>query len=264
MKKYIETIKIMFKSQMAYRFDIFISMVFSVSKIILAYVLWGAIFSTKDEVAGFTFNGMISYYIISSFIAQLNQSSSAGWQISAEIRQGLFSKYMVRPMNIFGYFTAHTAGTVLLLLIFNLAAAVLWTFLFGVKITLAGSFYDILLSVVLILLGLLFMMQLNYYIGILAFKFLDIGPFMMIKDNIIEFVAGSFIPLALLSDKILLVMRFLPFYYVSYLPTMLLLGRNGQEALTGVLVLAGWNIFFAVLNTISFRKLKYRYDGVGI
>ena len=181
MKKYIETIKIMFKSQMAYRFDIFISMVFSVSKIILAYVLWGAIFSTKDEVAGFTFNGMISYYIISSFIAQLNQSSSAGWQISAEIRQGLFSKYMVRPMNIFGYFTAHTAGTVLFLLIFNLAAAVLWTFLFGVKITLAGSFYDILLSVVLILLGLLFMMQLNYYIGILAFKFLDIGPFMMIR-----------------------------------------------------------------------------------
>ena len=35
---------------MAYRFDIFISMVFSESKIILAYVLWGAIFSTKDEV----------------------------------------------------------------------------------------------------------------------------------------------------------------------------------------------------------------------
>lgn len=254
----------MFKSQMAYRFDIFISMVFSVSKIILAFVLWGAIFGTKDEVAGFTFNGMISYYIINSFITQLNQASSAGWQISAEIRQGLFSKYMVRPMNIFGYFTAHTAGSALFLLIFNLTAAVLWTLLFGVKITFTGSFYDILFAIVLILLGLLFMMQLNYYIGILAFKFLDIGPFMMIKDNIIEFVAGSFIPLALLSDRILLVMRFLPFYYISYLPTMLLMGKNGQEAFTGLVVLAFWNIFFAVLNAITFKKLKYRYDGVGI
>lgn len=264
MKKYIETTKIKFKTQMAYRFDILISIVFSVSRIILAYVLWSAIYSSRDEVAGFTFNGMISYYILSAFISQLNQTSSAGWQISAEIRQGLFSKYMVRPMNIFGYFTAHTAGSALFLMIFNLVAAVLWTYLFGVKITLSGSFVGILHAIALILLGLFFMMQLNYYIGILAFKFLDIGAFMMIKDNIVEFVSGSFVPLALLSDRILLVMKYLPFYYVSYLPTMLLLGRNVEEALTGLMVLTAWNIAFAVLNAVTFRKLKYRYDGVGI
>ncbi|MBP7177345.1 MAG: ABC-2 family transporter protein, partial [Thermoclostridium sp.] len=160
MRKYLETVKVLFKSQLAYRFDILMNIVFSVSRIILAYVLWSAIYDKENVVAGFTFNAMMSYYIISSFMGQLNQASSTGWQISAEIRQGLFSKYMVRPMSIFGYFSAQTTGVALFYLLFNLVAAVLWSLLFGVKIVLTASLQDILLSVGLILLGLLFMMQL--------------------------------------------------------------------------------------------------------
>jgi len=264
MKKYLETVKVLFKSQLAYRFDILMNIVFSITKILLAYVLWSAIYSSSEEIAGFTFNGMMSYYIISTFISQMNKSTSTGWQISAEIRQGLFSKYMVRPMSIFGYFSAHTAGVALFYISFNLAAAVLWTLLFGVNIALAAGFQNILLTVILVLLGLLFMMQLNYFIGILSFKFLDTGIFMMIKDNILEFVAGSFIPLALLSEKVIIVMKFFPFYYVSYLPTLLLMGRNGHEALQGVAVLTVWNLFFAVLNAITWKRLKVKYEGVGI
>jgi ABC-2 type transport system permease protein len=264
MRKYLETIKILFKSQLAYRFDILLNIVFSVSKIILAYVLWSAVYGKQNEVAGFTFNAMMSYYIISSFMAQLNQATSTGWRISAEIRDGLFSKYMVRPMSIFGYFSAHTTGVALFFFSFNLLAAVLWSFLFGVDIVLTASLQEILIAVGLILLGLLFMMQLNYYIGILAFKFLETHLFMMIKDNILEFVAGTFIPLALLSEKILTVMKYFPFYYVTYLPTMVLLGRNGNEAPTGLFVLAVWNLFFWALNAVTWKKLRIQYDGVGI
>ncbi len=264
MRKYLETVKVLFKSQLAYRFDILMNIVFSVSRIILAYVLWSAIYDKENVVAGFTFNGMMSYYIISSFMGQLNQASSTGWQISAEIRQGLFSKYMVRPMSIFGYFSAQTTGVALFYLLFNLVAAVLWSLLFGVKIVLTASLQDILLSVGLILLGLLFMMQLNYYLGILAFKFLDTGIFMMIRDNILEFVAGTFIPLTLLSENVLLVMKCFPFYYVTYLPTMVLMGRNGHEAPTGLVVLVVWNSFLWALNTATWNRLKVKYDGVGI
>lgn len=264
MKKYFETAKVLFKSQLAYRFDILMNFVFSITKILLAYVLWSAVYGSNHEIAGFTFHGMMSYYIISTFIAQLNQSTSVGWQISAEIRQGLFSKYMVRPMSIFGYFSAHTAGIAIFYVSLNLLAAILWTLLFGVDLVLAADTCNVLFAVILVLLGLWFMMQLNYYIGILAFKFLDTGVFMMIKDNILEFVAGSFIPLALLSEKVLTVMRFFPFYYVSYLPSLLLMGRNGHEALQGGAVLIAWNLFFAALNAITWKRLKVKYDGVGI
>jgi len=63
---------------------------------------------------------------------------------------------------------------------------------------------------------------------------------------------------------VLTVMRFFPFYYVSYLPSLLLMGRNGHEALQGGAVLIAWNLFFAALNAITWKRLKVKYDGVGI
>lgn len=264
MKMYIETAKVLFKSQLAYRFDTLLSMVFTVSKIILAYVLWGAIFESRELVAGFTFHSMISYYIISSFFSQLDQSSGTGRQISDEIRDGLFSKYMVRPINIFGYFSAQTAGVSAYLLGFNLLAALVWVVIFRIQLAITGELALLLAALGLLLLGLIFMMQLNFYIGILAFKFLETGVFMMIKDNILQFVTGTLIPLTIIPAPIVAVMQYFPFYYVTYLPTMLALGRKQEEILLGVIVLVIWNLAMAVINTWTWRRLRTKYDGVGI
>lgn len=264
MRKYIETAKVLFKAQLVYRFDILLTMVFTISKILLAHVLWGAIFENQDTVSGFTYSSMLTYYIISSFITQLDQSAGTGSQIAAEIRNGRFSKYIVKPMSIFGYFTAQTAGVSAFLLSFNLLAALAWALLFRVDFAMTGDMEVILSALVLILLGLLFMMQMNYYIGILAFQFLDTGVFSMIKDNVVQFATGSLLPLVLLPAGIVDAMRLLPFYYVSYLPSMLLIGRSKNEAITGMIVLVIWNAAFGLLNAATYKRLKTKYDGVGI
>lgn len=264
MKKYFEAAKIMFKTQMAYRFNIITSVIFTISKILLAYVLWGAIFGKQSVISGFTFNAMLSYYIISSFLSQLDQSSTIGWQISEEIRNGSFSKYILRPMGIFRYFTAQTAGTAAFLLSFNLIAAMVWVFIFHINFTITSNLQILSAVLFLTFLGLLFLLQLNYFIGILTFKFLDIGIFMMIKDNIVQFVTGALIPLTLLPPEIVKVMTFFPFYYISYLPSMLLLGRNANEILPGIAILIVWNIVLGILNSVTYKRLKSIYDGVGI
>lgn len=264
MSKYIETAKVMFKCQLAYRFDIIMNIVLTVSKMLLAYVLWSAVFESQGTVAGFTLNSMMSYYIISSFLTQLDQATNTGWNIAEDIRNGSFSKYIIKPMSIFGYFTANTAGVSSFLLIFNLLAAVLWALIFRVEFVMTDDVLLILQAVVLILLGLLFMVQLSYFIGILAFKVLDVTVFMLVKDNTAEFVKGSLIPLTLLPPGIIGIMKFFPFYYITYLPTMLLLGRNGNEALTGIVVLICWIILFRFINSFTYKRLRHRYEGVGI
>ena len=71
MRKYTETALIYFKAQLIWRADTVFNMLFTVTKIIFAYVLWGVIFEGKDMIAGFTFNIMLSYYIISYFLSQI-------------------------------------------------------------------------------------------------------------------------------------------------------------------------------------------------
>ena len=118
MKKYLEIAKIHFKAQIAYRFDVAMTMVFTISKILFAYILWGAVFGQNETVAGFTFPMMFSYYIISSFLYQIEMSSGVSGEVSARIRDGSFSKYMVIPVNTQGYFIVQTLGAMMFYLLF--------------------------------------------------------------------------------------------------------------------------------------------------
>ena len=114
------------------------------------------------------------------------------------------------------------------------------------------------------LLGRVFLTQLNFYLGILTFRFQDIWLFLMIKSNLMAFLTGAMVPLALLPGGILTVLRLTPFYYTGYLPAMLVLGRGEGEATIGALVLCAWITFFFFLNKLTYQNLRTRYDGVGI
>lgn len=264
MRKYLEVAKILFKAQLSWRFDIAFNMIFITIKILFAFIIWGAVFGEHKEVAGFNFNTMLSYYIISSFLSQLEMSEGVSGEISGRIRNGSFSKYMVIPVKIEGYFLAQTFGAAALHMIFNLIAAIVWVFIFHIRFTVTNDPFLILSAALMVILGLVFMVQLNFFIGILAFKFQDIGLFLMIKGNIVVFVTGTMIPLILLPGVIQSVMRLFPFYYVTYLPSMLFIGRNAGEILIGLLTLSLWMLAFVFINKISYGRLRRKYDGVGI
>ncbi len=264
MRKYIEIIKIVFKSQLAWRFDIATNVLFTIVKIVFAYLLWDNMFSNQEFIAGFTFHSMLSYYIINSFLSQLDMSDGVSGEISSKIREGTFSKYMVIPVNIQGYFIAQTVGASVFYLIFNFIAAMVWIFIFRIKFTFASNPLLILAAVAMVIMGILFMIQLNYFLGLLTLKFQDIFLFLMIKNNLLLFITGTMIPLILLPNIIVDIMRYLPFYYVTYLPSMLLIGRNGEEIRFGLICLPAWLLIFAIINKFTYHRLRIRYDGVGI
>ena len=264
MKKYLETAKTLFKAQLNYRFEMVAQMLFTVTKILFAYVLWGAVFGTRDVVAGFTFNAMLSYYIISSFVSQLDMSDSMGNEISARIRNGTFSKYMVIPVSVSGYFGAQTAGAAAFYL-----SSICCRPSYGCWFSASGCFsqgtpISSAWPCSCADLGLIFMIQLNFLLGILTFKFQDIWLFMMIKYSILAFATGTMLPLSMLPQGMVTLMRYLPFYYVTYLPSMLLIGRAGGEAATGVWIMLAWVAALIPINRWIYARLRVRYDGVGI
>jgi ABC-2 type transport system permease protein len=264
MKKYMEISKIIFKAQLAWRFDIAVNVLFTIVKIIFAYLIWDNIFGERELVGGFTFHSMLSYYIISSFLSQLDMSEGISYEISSKIRGGTFSKYMVIPVNIQGYFMAQTAGASVFYLIFNFLAAIVWIFVFQIQFAFTANPLLHLAAVILVLLGLVFMLQLNYFLGLLTLKFENINIFLMIKGNIMLFITGAMVPLALLPELIVTAMRFLPFYYVTYLPSMLLIGRNTEEIAYGLTFLPLWILLFLLINKYTYNRLRVRFDGVGI
>ena len=70
MRKYREIMRAYLKTQLVWRADVAFHMVFIMSKVLFAWLLWGMIFRERNMVADFTFHGMLSYYIVSSFLSQ--------------------------------------------------------------------------------------------------------------------------------------------------------------------------------------------------
>ena len=171
MYKYWEISKTYMKTQLVWRTDVIFNMLFTITKILFAYLLWGMVFKDKDVAGMFTFYSMVSYYITSSFLSQLEMSSGISNEIYWRIRNGTFSKYMVIPVGIEKYFLAMEAGVVLFYILFDFIAALVWVFIFQIDFTFTNNPVIIVCAIVITLLGLVFMVQLNYLLGIMGLKY---------------------------------------------------------------------------------------------
>jgi ABC-2 type transport system permease protein len=252
------------KTQLVWRADVVFNMIFTISKILFAYLLWNIIFAGRGTVMGFSFYGMMSYYIVSSFLSQLEMSQGVSEEINQRIRLGTFSKYMVVPVNIEVYFLAMELGAVLFYIVFDFLAGVVWIGIFQIQFQSTENLSVIVCAVLMIVVGMIFMVQLNYYLGLLTLKYQGIGTFLMIKNNLVSLITGSIIPLALFPETIIQVMKFLPFYYIAYLPSMLLVGYCEDEALPGIAIISIWCIVLQVVIKYTWNKYVREYDGVGI
>ncbi len=264
-RKYWAVATVLFKAQLIYRFDVAMTALATVGRVLFAWILWGAIFSGRDTVGGFTFQAMLSYYLVSSFLATLEMSSGVSSEVSARIREGTFSRFMVIPTHPLPHFVAQNFGAAAYYAVFAVLATVLSGVLFGVRLTLWQSAGSLLCALAMIPLGLVFMVSYQFFIGVLAFKFQDIGFFWHLQSNVIAFATGTLFPLTLLPVPVISALRLLPFHYVTYMPAMLLTGQaTAREGLFGLAVLAVWSAAMLVISRSTYHRLRVKYEGVGI
>ena len=263
-RKYIEIAKLSFKSQLTWRFDILFNMLYTIARILFAVVVWGVIFRENTLVGGFTYQAMLSYYVASSFFSQIEATHSSTDEIIRRIRGGAFSGLMVTPVNVEGRFLAMSVGGKLFHGIFLICTAIFCALLFRIPFAFASRPWIIVGAFVLEMLGLLFIMQLNFLIGVLAFKLENTWVLSMIKNNIIAFATGVIVPLALLPEVVREAFALLPFYYVTYLPSMLLIGLETERLYTGFAVLMIWCAALFFMNRWIYDTLRKKYEGVGI
>ena len=263
-KKYFEIIKINFKECIIWRFDVLANLLLSVTKIMFAYILWKAVFGENEAISGFTFYSMLTYYVTAAFLSGADMSKKISSEICTRVISGTFSKYIIIPVNIQIYFMAQNFGKMVFYLLLNIISLFTWVFILQLSFSFTNNMYYLGTAAVMALLGLIFMTEFQFFIGILSFKFLEISMFRIIADNIVIFITGAVIPLSLLPETVIAVMRIFPFYYIIYLPSMLVIGRNGNEAVSGLIILSVWALVFFIINDLLYKILRVLFEGAGI
>lgn len=265
MKKYLEIAKVLFRAQLVYRFDVMMTALGMAARVLFAFILWGAVFTERETVGNFTYEAMLSYYLVSSFLASVEKSGGVSGEVSQRIRGGTFSKYMVIPDNPMAHFLAQTLGSAGYYAVFSALTALFCALAFGIAPTFSRDLAALACAALMVPVGLVFMVCYQYFIGLLAFKFQDIGFFWHVQGAILQFATGGIVPLSLLPEPAVMVFRFLPFTYVTYAPAMLLTGQmQAAEGLFGLAVLSAWTVGMVFIGQYSYQRLRVRYDGVGI
>lgn len=251
------------RARTAYRFDVWLGASMPFIRVLLAYMLWKVLFAGKTLIGGFTLETMTAYYVLTAFLARLDQTGGMVWEYAEDIKEGRFAKYLAKPVNPFGHFLSTAAARSLYVLGIAMISVIVLGLLLRNRFLLPVNPLQTLLAAAIAFLGLIFMASINWLTAVLAFKFKDITGFHMVKGNIVEFLAGTLLPLTLLPAGVQEGMRWMPFYYIQYLPASLFLGLKTDEGISGLLIMAGWTAGFLFLGEWAWRVLRRDDEGVG-
>ena len=261
MIKYWEVFKTEFKVSITYRMDVLISALFSAFKIVLIYLLWSAVYSENQVIEGMNLQDMITYYLIGSIISPITQGTGLLYDFADEVRNGQYSKYMVRPMSPLYYFAAGSIAR-------QVIPTLIGTATFSIVLIFWKSYFapvsvvGVLCCAVTCIIAMLMNIMISYIISASAFKFTAIAGFYLLINIIKTLLSGSLIPLNLIFGE--QVARIIPFSYITYFPAMLCLGKSNTSFLTAIMVLIFWTIvFFLIAKRLEKSAPKY-FEGVGI
>jgi len=262
--KYAHAFVVGLQSNLVYRWNFAVRSLFSLSHLVVVFVLWGAVFASRASVGDFTFAQTLTYFVVIFFLQFFVGAFNEDYLISEDIRNGLINQFLLKPINYFAYrLSVFTAARVVSGAMGVLALALALPFFHG-YLALPHDGWRIALAVPALAMTAMIQFSIAYCFGLLSFWFLEIQGFILLSMAIETVLGGQFFPLDLLPHGVFAVIRFLPFFYQAYFPAAILTGRQGYDfAVQGLGIQAAWAVILITLAEFVWRRGLRRHTAAG-
>jgi len=254
-------LKRLFAYRVQFWFELVVSSLVSLG---VALIVWRAVFEAAGDrvIQGYTFEQMIIYVVIATFIGQAVRGSGTG-TFARDIYDGAYTRYLIYPLSVYSYkfatFFARTAiaiGQLLLVFfvmyLFNLfpndSSVTPFTVLLGLIVVVLASWVYFLMLVT---------------VESVAF-WADQAWSMSVMMNVcIVFFGGKLIPVDMFPDWLQTALNFSPFPLLIFAPIKIMQG-DISSFLFVVSTLFGWSLLTLLVARFAVRRGTLRYSGVGI
>lgn len=264
MRKYTAMLKVSFQDAMEYRVEAAIWFLYDVVPPFMMVFLWTAAYQEGETAPGFTLAGILTYYLAMLFLRTM-VTPHVEWTVDWDVRMGYLSRYLIRPVNVWGFWLASEVawkGVRLFLLLPVLVGAMV---LLAPYLTMPSlGPWEVLASLVSVVMAFILCFFLKLNLGLTAFWLLDVGAVAWLYEAVVMLSSGTWLPLELLPPALASVARLLPFQYVYYFPANLLLGRvHGAELAAGLAGQVLWVLAAYLLARALWPLALRRYEAVG-
>jgi ABC-2 type transport system permease protein len=261
MRAYPGLVRMGLAEAMAYRAQLMISLLLSLVPLIMLAV-WLTVVDQVGPAAGWGKADFVTYYVGAAVVYQFTFSYAAwGWQ--REIRNGELSVRLLKPIDPFHFYLSSRLGRMFLEVLLITPVVVLASLLvpelhFPLTPVRFAAFMLSLLGAFLLntLMGTTF--------GMVAFWSTQSVNLYFLWFGIGQFLSGWIAPVALFPDWFRQAANLLPFHSTLGFPVEVLIGRAGDSAIAGgLLICLFWNLVFLVLYRLLWRRGLARYEAVG-
>jgi len=270
--KYAKIFRVSLIERMTYRGDFFFSTILRFLPMLTTILLWAAIYEGapeqeggKKELAGFTYQQMVAYLLLVHISRMFSSMPGLALGITRDIREGTLKKYLIQPLDMMGYMLAYrmahkTAYIITSILPYGLLYAVCWQFMMEIQV----DPLTLLAYVLSLLLSFLIGFYLEMCLGMMGFWFLEVTSLLYVINTFNYFVSGHMFPLDIFPYPFDVILKQLPFQYLAYFPTSILLGKTrGEEMWYGLAMEAVWAVFFIWLSRWLYHRGLKHYSAYG-
>ncbi|WP_338554493.1 ABC-2 family transporter protein [Paenibacillus sp. KS-LC4] len=257
MGAYLDFIRIRFITMLAYRVNYYSGIVIYAINIGAYYFLWKAIFGEQQELAGFTVAQMTTYVAV-SWMARAFYFNNLDREIANDIRDGSVATQMTRPYSYLLVKMMQGFGEGLFrLLLFMIPGMIIVCLIFPV--TLPTDPMTWMIYLVMLLFSFLINSQINILTGLFAFFVENNEGMMRMKRVMVDLFSGVVVPIAFFPGWLAVVMKWLPFQAITYLPSSVFTGRTPGSEIAGVFGLqVVWFVVLLVPIWFTWRAARKR------
>ncbi|TVY00337.1 ABC transporter permease [Paenibacillus cremeus] len=240
-RKYVTLAKITMQNSIAYRSTYLISLLGSLIFILTMFYLWQAIFESREQLSGFSWEQMKAYIFV-TFLSNSLISWYSETRISRKIISGEVAMDLLKPLDFQKARIAETIGSSLLEgCIAAILIAVVLALTNGMIVPPSGPaavlFLGSLLGSVFIKFGIV------YLSSLVCFWTSNGMGVAWMRAAITNFFSGALIPLAFFPGWLEGLAKVLPFQGIVYVPASIYLGKlEGMAAMQNVGMQFVWGV----------------------
>jgi ABC-2 type transport system permease protein len=265
-KKYANIFRASLSERMAYRGDFLLGTILRFLPMITTILLWRAVYagSGQTSLAGFNYNQMICYLLLVHISRMFSSMPNLAAGIARDIREGTLKRYLIQPMDMIGYLLSYRVAHKVAYIVTSALPYGLLFYLcrgyfqeFPDALTLAAFALSLVLA---FLVGFFF----EVCVGMVGFWFLEVTSLLYIVMTLNFFISGQMLPLDLLPEPWVSILKFLPFQYMAYFPAVVFLKHvQGAELVGYLFAEAAWALAFMILARVLYRMGLRRYSAYG-
>ena len=267
---YRTVLSISLQERLVYRGEFAMSTLMRFLPIITQIFLWRAIFAAievergSEAIAGYTFHGMIAYYLLTTVSRAFSSMPGLASGIARDIRDGTVKKFLIQPIDMLTFLLVRRLAHKLVYYLVALGPFALVFFLFRHFFAGWPEPHVLVAFVLSLLLGFLLGFFLEATLGMIGFWFLEVTSLMFVYMLLNFFFSGHMFPIDLLPGIWGDLVRLLPLQYLAYFPAAVFLGKvSGPALVAGLWTQAAWVVFFIVASRVAFHFGVRRYSGFG-